>query len=109
LSQEQNFVSELEKILKINSSIKEQIILCKSEMTNENIAKINKLKQSKEMINIKISNKLDLLCSHIIEKTELLCEDFLRGNVKKQNNDKKTEEFKEEKKRIDFLISFVKK
>ena len=105
--QEKNFMSELEKIFGINSRIKEKIVYLKSEKNNENCQKIEKLEKFQQLINKEVSNKIDLLCSHIIEKTELLSEDFLRKNGRK-GLEKKTEDAKDEKRRLDFLISFIK-
>lgn len=85
------------------------MILYKSEVNPQNLEKMQKLKRSKEMINKKIFDKLNLLCSQIVQKTELLCEDFVNNSNKKMLHEKKPDESKEEKKRIDFLISFIKR
>ena len=92
----------------MNSKIMRKIIFLKSKDDHLNKKEIQKLLKFQENINKTVKEKLDLLCSHIIQKTELLSEDFMRENLKKQNPDKKPEEIKDEKKLLDFLISFIK-
>lgn len=68
---------------------------------------IEEVRQNQNLINRTIFEKLRVFCAHIVQKTELLSDDFLRENLKKQRFDKKTEETKDEKKHLDFFISFI--
>lgn len=99
-------MSDLEKIFQMNPKINKKVISLMAQARGKAKSPIADLREKQNRINRTIFEKLTLFCAHIIQKTELLSDDSMRENLKKQQFEKKAEDMKDEKRHLDFYISF---